>query len=143
MQLTVEQRTFFVKKIFETGSLEVTCRRFAERFPERRPPALNLKRSPLIKTRGIQKDTGRSEANIVAVRVRLTEHPTGTSARRNSVCLNSATHNVRAHAVARQPPEFDYEVNISHEKLTVWIKLCGNGKIIGPLIFFFERNVPG
>ena len=34
VQLTVEQRTFLVKNIFETGSLEVHV--FAERFPERR-----------------------------------------------------------------------------------------------------------
>ena len=40
MQLTVEQRTFLVKNFFETGSLKVTRKRFAERFPERRPLAL-------------------------------------------------------------------------------------------------------
>jgi hypothetical protein len=51
------------------------------------------------------------------------------------------THNVREYAVAGQPPEFNYEVNISQEKLTVWIGLCGSGQIIGP--FFFERNVTG
>ena len=51
------------------------------------------------------------------------------------------TYNVRLYAAAGQPPEFNYEVNISREKLTVWIGLCGGGQIIGP--FFFERNVTG
>ena len=51
------------------------------------------------------------------------------------------THNVREYAVVRQSPEFNYEVNISRDKLTVWIGLCGNGQIIGQ--FFFERNVTG
>ena len=51
------------------------------------------------------------------------------------------THNVREYAVAGQPREFNYKVNISREKLTVWIGLCGSGQIIGP--FFFERNVTG
>ena len=51
------------------------------------------------------------------------------------------THNVRQYAVAQQPPEFNYEVNISHDKWTVWIELCGNRQIIGS--FFFERNVIG
>ena len=32
-------------------------------------------------------------------------------------------------------------VNMSRQKLTVWLGLCGNGQIIGP--FFFERNVNG
>ena len=40
VQLIVEQRTFLVKNFFETGSLEVTRQRFAERFTVRRPPAL-------------------------------------------------------------------------------------------------------
>ena len=220
VQLTVEQRTFLVKNFFETGSLEVTRERFAERFPERRPPTLktiwaNVRKfsaqgTTLNRNKGNSERhrTGRSEANIEAVRVRLAEHPTGRSARRNGVGLPSATfnritridlnmhpyhihirhqllpndyarrmqlarwlggnieknenfllpfvehlqaafamngqvntHNVRAYAVARQPPEFNYEVNISRDKLTVWIGLCGNGQIIGP--FFFGRNVTG
>ena len=40
VQLTVEQRTFSDKNVFETGSLKVTRKRFANRFPERRPLAL-------------------------------------------------------------------------------------------------------
>ena len=40
VQLTVEQRTFLVKNFFETGGLEVTRKRFVERFPERHPLAL-------------------------------------------------------------------------------------------------------
>ena len=40
VQLTVEHRTFLVKSFFETGSLKVTGKRFAETSPERRPPPL-------------------------------------------------------------------------------------------------------
>ena len=151
---------------------------------------------------------GRSEANIEAVRQRLDEHPTGTSARRNGVALPHATfnritrldlklhpyrmhirhqllpqdyarlmqfarwlvdrcarneeflrsfvigdeagfamngqvntQNVREYAASGQPPEFNFDVNISREKLTVWVGLCGNGQIIWP--FFFNRNIDG
>ena len=102
---TVEQRTFLAKNFFETGSLEVTRERFAERFPEWRPPALktiwaNVRKyfahdTTLNRNKGNsgRNRTGRSQANIEAVRVRLAEHPTGTSARRNGVGLPSATFN--------------------------------------------------
>ena len=46
-----------------------------------------------------------------------------------------------SYAAAGQPPEFNFDVNIGREKLTVWIGLCGNGQIIGP--FFFNRNIDG
>ena len=45
------------------------------------------------------------------------------------------------HAPARQPPAFNFQQNISREKVTVWIGLCGNGVIIGPI--FFDGNVNG
>ena len=54
------------------------------------------------------------------------------------------TQNVREYAAVGtvgQPPEFNFDVNISREKLTVWVGLCGNGQIIGP--FFFNRNIDG
>ncbi len=51
------------------------------------------------------------------------------------------TQNVREYAPVHQPPEFNFDLNISREKLTVWIGLCGNGRIIGP--FFFNRNIDG
>ena len=38
-------------------------------------------------------------------------------------------------------PDFTYEVRASREKPTVWMGLCGNGSIIGPI--FFERNLNG
>ena len=51
------------------------------------------------------------------------------------------SHNVREYAPAGEPPEFNFDVNMSREKLTVWIGLCGNGQLIGP--FFFDRNIDG
>ncbi len=51
------------------------------------------------------------------------------------------THNVVEYAPKGHPPNFNFEKNMSREKITVWIGLCGNGVIIGP--FFFQRNVNG
>ena len=45
------------------------------------------------------------------------------------------------YAPAKQLPGFHYNVNDSHQKLTVWIGFCGNGNILGP--FFFDGNVNG
>jgi hypothetical protein len=51
------------------------------------------------------------------------------------------THNVREYAAAGKAPAFNFHVNCSQHKLTVWIGLCGNDQIIGP--FFSDRNVNG
>jgi hypothetical protein len=42
------------------------------------------------------------------------------------------TQNVREYAPVGQAPKFNFEVIISREKLTIWIRLCGNGQNIGP-----------
>ena len=86
VQLTLEQRTFLVKNFFETGSLKVTRKRFAKRFPERRPLALKTiwerklfrtfsrmfssHSTTLNRNKGNSRRqrTGRSEANIETVR---------------------------------------------------------------------------
>ena len=49
--------------------------------------------------------------------------------------------NVRHYSRAREPPEFNFEVNISQQKVTVWLALTGRGEVIGP--FFFEKSVNG
>ena len=49
------------------------------------------------------------------------------------------TKNVRKYAPRGNQPEFTYDVNKSHEKVTVWTGLVGNGALIGP--FFFDGNV--
>ena len=46
-----------------------------------------------------------------------------------------SSQNVRMYAPKGEGPEFTYDVNESREKVTVWMGLCGNGKIIGPYIF--------
>ena len=51
------------------------------------------------------------------------------------------TQNVREYAPSGQPPNFFYERNESRARITVWVGLCGNGKLIGP--FFFEGSVNG
>ncbi len=51
------------------------------------------------------------------------------------------TQNVREYARIGQPPEFNFGVNMSRQKLTVWWGLCGNGQVVGP--FLIERNVDG
>ena len=50
-------------------------------------------------------------------------------------------HNVREYAPTRNPPPFHYDKNISREKVSAWIGLCGNGSMIGP--FFFDGNLNG
>ena len=51
------------------------------------------------------------------------------------------SRNIRAYTPAGNPPAFNYDVSCSRQKWTVWLGLCGNGKVIGP--FFFERSVSG
>lgn len=50
-------------------------------------------------------------------------------------------HNVREYAPKNQPPNFNYNVQISREKVSVWMGLCGNGHVIGPL--FYENTLNG
>ena len=80
IQLTTEQRTFIVKTFHETGSFRITRDRFGERFLDRQSPALktiwaNVRKSSkhgtiLNRNKGNsgRRRTGRSEANIEAVR---------------------------------------------------------------------------
>lgn len=51
------------------------------------------------------------------------------------------SNNVRMYAPRGQRPDFNYDVNFSREKISVWAGICGNGSILGP--FFFDRNVSG
>ena len=51
------------------------------------------------------------------------------------------SQNVCYYAPKGNSPNFTYEVSASREKLAVWMGLCGNGSIIGPI--FFERNLNG
>jgi hypothetical protein len=50
-------------------------------------------------------------------------------------------HNIRHYAPKNQPPSFNFEVGISREKVSVWMRLCGNGSIIGP--YFYNNNLNG
>ena len=99
VQLTTEQRTFVVKGYYETGSLQTTHNEFGQGFPDRQPPVhktiwANVRKSSqdgriLNRNKGNsgRRCTGRSEANIEAVRQRLEEHPTETSAKQNGLGL--------------------------------------------------------
>ena len=92
-----------VRALHETGSLRITRDRFGERFADRQAPALKTiwatvrkfsqRRTISNRNKGNsgRRRTGRSEANIEAVRQRLDEHPTRTSARRNGVGLPVST----------------------------------------------------
>ncbi len=51
------------------------------------------------------------------------------------------SHNVLKYAPVGQSPEFNFDRNMSREKLNVWVGVCGNGTIIGP--FFYEMNLNG
>ena len=49
------------------------------------------------------------------------------------------SQNVREYAPRGQQPNFDYAVSESSER--VWVGLCRNGELIGPV--FFDRSVSG
>ena len=51
------------------------------------------------------------------------------------------SQNVREYVPWGQQPYFDYAIPESRERLTVWVGLCGNGELIGPV--FFDRSVSG
>ena len=125
-QLSIAQRTFIVKKFYETGSLQETRNQFRERFPERPNLALStiwynvrkfeLNGTSLNRNKGNsgRRRSGRSAENIELVRNRLAEHPTGTSARRNGVGIPSATFNRITRLDLRQHP---YCMRVRHELL--------------------------
>ena len=74
VQLTIEQRTFLVKNFFEAGSLKVTRKRFAKRFPERLPLALktiwerefSAHDTTLNRNKGIQEDNAREDQKPIS-----------------------------------------------------------------------------
>ena len=51
------------------------------------------------------------------------------------------SQNVRGYAPRGQQPNFDYAVPESRERFNIWVRLCGNGELIGPV--FFDRSVSG
>ncbi|KAF2346850.1 Protein of unknown function DUF4817 [Trinorchestia longiramus] len=50
-------------------------------------------------------------------------------------------HNVRTYAPKNQPHNFNFDVGISREKVSVRMELCGNGHVIGP--YFYSNNLNG
>ncbi len=124
VQLTTEQRTFVVTTFHQTGSLQLTCDAFRERFPEWEPPAAktiwaNVRKyqehgTSLNRNKGNsgRRRTGRSKMNIAAVRQQVLEHPRDTSARRNGKGLPSATFNRITRLDLHQHP---YRIHIRHQ----------------------------
>ena len=51
--------------------------------------------------------------------------------------LNGAVynHNEGMYAPANPLPDFNYNINDSRQKLTVWVGLCANGDRLGPFFF--------
>jgi transposase len=49
--------------------------------------------------------------------------------------------NVRQYAPRNMPPEFNFNVSLCREKVSLWMGMCGNGAIIGPI--FYEHNLNG
>ena len=50
-------------------------------------------------------------------------------------------HNIRHYAPHNNPPEFNFDVGISKQKVSLWIGICGNGSLVGP--FFYENTLNG
>lgn len=49
-----------------------------------------------------------------------------------------STQNVRMYAPKGNPPSYNYDVNNSRQKVTVWVGICGNGTLLGP---FFSNTM--
>lgn len=220
VQLTIQQRVFVVTTFHETRSYQRTQEAFRLNYPDRDAPSKSTIFDNVRKyeQEGTSKNcntghsgrprSGRSAANMEAVRQRLADHPRTTSARRNGLGLPKSTfnritksdlrmhpyrihvrhqltppdfgrrenfsrwllercaadeqflrflvvgdeagftlngtvntRNVIQYAPAGHPPPFNYDLNMSRAKVTVWLGLCGNGRVIGPVIF--ERNITG
>ncbi|KAF2355747.1 Protein of unknown function DUF4817 [Trinorchestia longiramus] len=50
-------------------------------------------------------------------------------------------HNVHTYAPKNQPPNFNFGVGISREKVSVWMELRGNGHVIAS--YFYNNNLNG
>ncbi|KAF2346763.1 Protein of unknown function DUF4817 [Trinorchestia longiramus] len=48
------------------------------------------------------------------------------------------SHNVRRFAPKNNPPDFNYDVEISREKVSIWVGLSGTGCLLGP---FFTTTI--
>ena len=51
------------------------------------------------------------------------------------------TRNIRQYAPVDNPPAFNYERNVSREKVNVWAGICGNGVLLGT--FLIDGNLNG
>ena len=51
------------------------------------------------------------------------------------------SHNLRCYAPKGHPPLFHFDMNICKEKLSLWIGLCGNGRLVGH--FFYDNTQNG
>ena len=56
----------------------------------------------------------------------------------NSIVNN---HNVHQYAPRYHPPDFHNDLRMSREKVSVWIGICGNGSLVGPI--FYENTLTG
>ena len=122
-QLTTAERTFIVSKYFETKSIPEVLRLFEIAFPHRNVPSSstiwrNVRKyqqhgTSLNRNKGNsgRRRTGRSEANIQAVREQL-QNNAQVSARRNGLGLPSATFNRITRLDLRWHP---YQISIRHE----------------------------
>ena len=50
-------------------------------------------------------------------------------------------HNVRQYTPRYHPPDFHNDLRMSREKVSVWIGICGNGSLVGPI--FYENTLTG
>lgn len=105
MQLTVGQRTFIVRKYYETRSFLAVKEAFLQQFPERNPPSTStIQRNVekyeregtslnLNKKRSGRRRTTRSQENIEQVRLFIAAQPQGVSCRRNPIGISKTAFN--------------------------------------------------
>ncbi|KAF2362007.1 Protein of unknown function DUF4817 [Trinorchestia longiramus] len=164
MQLTKEQRTFIVEKYFQAKSFQQVIQSIQEHFPERQSPTkmtiwrnvtrykqaiitLDLKWHPYkMHVRNKLLD------NDLPLRLNFAQWFLQRNVRfvKNIVVNDEAAfhlngkvnnHNVCTYAPKNQPPNFNFDVRISRENVSVWMGLCGNGHGIG--LYFYNDKLNG
>lgn len=50
-------------------------------------------------------------------------------------------YNIRQYAPRNNPPNFNFDVRMCREKVSVWMGMCGNGRLVGPI--FYENIMNG
>lgn len=124
VQLTIDQRTFVVKKFYETRSYLAVQEAFREAFPDRNPPAKSTIHQNISKyeregtsqnvnkRRSGRRRTIRTPENIERVREVLAERGDQVSSRRNTLGITKSSFNLITTTDLKWHP---YKIRVVHK----------------------------